>query len=135
MTLGVRLFLPGMRALLAAGFVLAASFAAAQSPPFVYPVTVTTASAQVIGANPQRKKLIFINPNDTIKVAVCPSGPSRSNGATITAVINGAGCVTILPYDRVEISGATASGPQQAMPSAWLGIGSSSGSLTILEFE
>lgn len=110
--------------------------AAAQSPPYVYPITVTTASAQILAANSARKKLIFHNPNDQIKVAVCPLGPSRASGAAaITAAVNGAGCITILPYDRVEISGSTASGPQQAMPSAWLGIGSSSGALTIYEFE
>jgi hypothetical protein len=109
--------------------------AAAQSPPYVYPITVTTSSAQILPERSARKKLIFHNPNDQIKVAVCPVGPSRSNGATITAVINGAGCITILPYDRVEVSGSTASGPQQAMPSAWLGIGSSSGALTVYEFE
>lgn len=110
--------------------------AAAQSPPYVYPIAVTTASAQILAANPQRKKLIFHNPNDQIKVAVCPLGPSRaSGGAAITAVINGAGCITLVPYDRVEITGSTASGPQQAMPSAWLGIGSSAGALTIIEFE
>lgn len=125
-----------LRALLAAPLVVAASPLFGQTPPYVYPVAVTTSSATIIAANAARKKLIFINPNDVIKVAVCPSGPSRAaGGAAIVAVINGAGCITILPYDRVEITGSTASGPQQAMPSAWLGIGSSSGALTILEFE
>lgn len=116
-------------------FLLAAQ-ASAQVPPYVYSVSVGTSSAQVLSANTARKKLIFHNPNDTAKVAVCPIGPNRSTSGTITAVINGAGCITILPYDRVEISGSTASGPQQQMPSAWLGIASAgSSALTILEFE
>jgi hypothetical protein len=113
--------------------------AAAQTAPYVYPMTVGTSSAQVLANNPARKKLIFHNPNDTAKVAVCPIGPNRtanSGGSNIVAVVNGAGCITILPYDRVEISGSTASGPQQAMPSAWVGIASAGGSaLTIYEFE
>ena len=116
-------------------FLISAPAQAQQVPPYVYPVTVGTSSATVLAANPARKKLIFINPNDTAKVAVCPSGPARNTGATITAVINGAGCIPILPYDRVEISGSTASGPQQAMGSAWVGVASAGGSaLTILEF-
>ena len=59
--------------------------------------------------------------------------PARS---TITAAINGAGCVTLLPYQTQEVSGSTASGPQQSMPTAWIGIASAGGSaLTVLEFE
>lgn len=108
----------------------------AQVPPYTYPVAIGTSSIQILTNNTARKKLIFHNPNDTAKIAVCPLGPSRSNGAAITAVINGAGCITILPYDRVEISGSSASGPQQSMPSAWLGIASAGGSfITIIEFE
>ena len=65
-----------------------------------------------------RKKVIFHNPNDTAKIAVCPIGPSRAVGSSqslIVAVINGTGCITLLPYQSQEISGSTASGPQQAM--------------------
>jgi len=41
-----------------------------------------------------------------------------------------------LAYQSIEISGETASGPQQAMGSAWVGIASAGGSsLTVLEFE
>lgn len=122
--------------LLALGFTTAAR---AQSPPYTYPQTIGTSSVTILAANPVRKKLIFHNPNDTAKVAVCPIGPTRLAGGSntlIVAVINGAGCVTILPYDRVEVSGSTASGPQQSMSSAWVGIASAGGSnLTILEFE
>ncbi|MCK1445431.1 hypothetical protein IVB43_23890 [Bradyrhizobium sp. 48] len=112
------------------------SAAFAQVAPYTYSISIGTSSTQILAANPSRKKVIFHNPNDTAKIAVCPSGPSRSNGAAITAVINGAGCITILPYDRVEISGGSPSGPQQSMPSAWLGVASGGGSaLTIIEFE
>jgi hypothetical protein len=80
---------------------------------------------------PARKKLIFHNPNGTAKIAVCPIGPNRtafSSQALIVAVINGAGCVTILPHGQLEISGSAASGPQQQMGSAWVGIASAPGS-------
>lgn len=113
--------------------------ALAQSPPFTYPATIGTSSVTILAANPARKKLIFHNPNDVAKIAVCPVGPNRTANASTTlivAVINGAGCITILPYGQVEISGSSASGPQQAMSSAWVGIASAGGSaLTVLEFE
>jgi flavoprotein len=117
-------------------FILAGPAFAQQVPPYVYPVTIGTSQVTILPANIARKKLIFHNPNATALIAVCPTGPSRSNGAAITAAISGAGCTTILPYDRMEISGSTASGPQQQMPSAWIGIASAGGSsLTIIEFE
>lgn len=116
-----------------------ATAAQAQSPPFTYPQTIGTSSVAILAANPARKKLIFHNPNDTAKIAVCPIGPNRtaqSSQALIVAVINGAGCLTLLPYQSQEISGSTASGPQQAMGSAWVGIASAGGSaITVLEFE
>ena len=112
---------------------------AQQVPPYTYPQTIGTSSVTVLPVNPARKKVIFHNPNDTAKIAVCPVGPTRAVGgstALIVAAINGAGCITLLPYDRVEISGSTASGPQQSMGTAWVGIASAGGSpLTILEFE
>jgi len=70
---------------------------------------------------------------------VCPIGPNRaaqSSQTLIVAVINGTGCLTLLPYQSQEISGSTASGPQQAMGTAWVGIASAPGSaLTIWEWE
>lgn len=109
---------------------------AQQVPPYVYPITLGASQASILTANTARKRLIFQNPNATALVAVCPVGPSRSNSATITAAVNGPGCLTLLPYQSIEISGSTASGPQQAMPSAWIGIASAGGSsLTVLEFE
>jgi hypothetical protein len=115
------------------------SAAHAQSPPYTYPQTIGTSSVTILAANNTRKKLIFHNPNDTAKIAVCPVGPNRtaqSSQALIVAVINGAGCSTLLPYQSVEISGSTASGPQQQMGSAWVGIASAPGSaFTVYEWE
>lgn len=113
--------------------------ALAQTPPYTYPQTLGTGSVSILPANPSRKKLIFHNPNDTAKIAVCPVGPTRTVGGSqslIVAAINGAGCITLLPYQTQEVSGSTASGPQQAMGSAWVGIASAGGSaFTVLEFE
>lgn len=126
--------------LLLASLVLGATVARAQQlPPYTYPQTIGTGSVTILPVNPARKKLIFHNPNDSAKIAVCPIGPTRAVGGSaspIVAAINGAGCITLLPYDRVEISGSTASGPQQAMGSAWVGIASAgSSAITIYEFE
>lgn len=113
--------------------------ALAQTPPYVYPISIGTSSITVLAADPtsQRKKLIFHNPNDSAKIAVCPVGPPRvaSLGtANITAVINGAGCVTILPYGSFEVPGIVGAGPQLNLSSAWVGIASAGGSaLTIIE--
>lgn len=125
------------RTLLVAALVAAVSPLSAQQAPFVYAVTIGASSAAVLAANASRKRLLFHNPNDSAKVAVCPLGPSRSAGTNITAVINGAGCMTLLPYQSQEVSGSTVTGgPPQPMPSAWVGIASAGGSaLTILEWE
>jgi hypothetical protein len=121
-------------------FVLCLALSArAQTPPYTYPLTLGTTSVQVLPFNPARKKVIFHNPNDQAKIAVCPVGPDRtphSSQALVVAAINGAGCTTILPYDRVEVSGGTPSGPQQDMRSAWVGIASAPGSaFTAFEWE
>lgn len=127
--------------LLVAAFLvgLTAPVLAQQVPPYTYPQTIGASSVSILPANPSRKKLIFSNPNDSAKIAVCPVGPTRAVGgsaALIVAVINGAGCLTLLPYQTQEISGSTASGPQQAMGSAWVGIASAgSSAITIYEFE
>jgi hypothetical protein len=93
----------------------------------------------VLPPDPARTKIIFHNPNDIAKIAVCPIGPNRaaqSSQTLIVATINGAGCVTIQPCQSQEFSGSTASGPQQAMGPAWVGIASAPGSaLTIWEWE
>jgi hypothetical protein len=127
------------RLLITLSLIVCSVAALAQSPPFTYPQTIGTSSVTVLAANPARKRVIFHNPNDVAKIAVCPVGPSRAVGASaslIVAVINGAGCITLLPYQTQEISGSTASGPQQAMGSAWVGIASAGASaFTVLEFE
>jgi hypothetical protein len=127
------------RIALATGILLGlASGAAAQVPPYVYGPTLGTVSVQVLGVNPARKRIIFANPNAAALVAVCPVGPTRiTGGVTVVAAINGAGCVTILPYSSFTVDGsAGGSGPQLSMPSAWVGIASAgSSALTILEFE
>ena len=116
---------------------------AQQVPPYTYPQTLGTSSVTVLPVNPARKKIVFHNPNATALLAVCPVGPTRMPssppgpaGAPVVAAINGAGCLTLLPSQTQEISGSTASGPQQAMGSAWVGIASAAGSsFTALEFE
>lgn len=104
--------------------------AAAQTPalPYVYPVAVGAASAQAIGANPARRRIEFYNPNDAIKIAVCPQ-VSRANSALITCAVNGAGSVTLLPYQSYRLDGVN----NGLVNSAWNAIGS--GNLTIFEWE
>jgi flavoprotein len=109
-----------MRKLLVALLLLLAGAGAAfaQVPPYVYPVTLGTSSVQILPINPARKRVIFVNPNATALVAVCPSGPSRNTNVAVVAAINGAGCRTILPYDAFTVDGSGASGPQLYMPVA-----------------
>lgn len=111
--------------------------ALAQVPPYVYPVTLGTSSVQVLPANPARKRVIFVNPNATALVAVCPLGPTRNTSVIVVAVINGAGCVTILPYSSFTVDGSSGgAGPPLSFPSAWVGIANAgSSALTIYEFE
>jgi flavoprotein len=126
-----------MRKLLATLLLLAGAVAAfAQVPPYVYPVTLGTSSVQILPVNPARKRVMFINPNATALLAVCPLGPARNTNVAVVAAINGAGGRTILPYDAFTVDGSGASGPQLYMPSAWIAIASTAASaLTILEFE
>jgi hypothetical protein len=108
----------------------AAAFA--QTPPYDYPVTLGTSQSQVLIANPARKRLVFVNPNATATIAVCPT-LSRANSAPIVCTVNGPGSITILPCASFTLDGA---GQNGVLPSAWNGIASAgSSSLTILEFE
>jgi hypothetical protein len=112
--------------------------AVGQVPPYVYAPTLGTASVQILPVNPLRKRLMFINPNAAASVAVCPIGPTRvTGGVNVTAAINGAGCITLLPYGNMTIDGGEGgSGPQLFMPAAWVGIASAASSgLTVYEFE
>jgi hypothetical protein len=127
-----------MRHLFAVLLILGGAFpVGAQVPPYVYAITLGTSSIQVLPANTLRKRVLFVSPNATALVAVCPAGPTRvSGGVAVVAAINGAGCRTILPYDAFVVDGAEAGGPQLYMPSAWVGIGSTaSTALTVFEFE
>jgi len=65
---------------------------AQQVPPYTYPLTIGTSSVSILPASNARKKLLFHNPNDSAKIAVCPVGPTRAVGgspALIVAAING----------------------------------------------
>ena len=120
------------RILVALALLLAPSIAFAQTPPYDYPLTIGTSPVQVLAANTARKRLVFVNPNATATVAVCPA-VSRVNSAAITCAVNGAGSITILPYASFTVDGV---GQNGALPSAWNGIASAgSSALTILEFE
>lgn len=52
--------------------------------------TVGTSPIALIAADPNRRYLLIHNPSDTIKIAIAPPG--------VTAAINGAGGITLLPY-------------------------------------
>lgn len=108
--------------------------ALAQVPPYAYPRALTTSPTQVLADNPARKRLIFFNPNATVTVAVCPV-LSRVNSAAITCAVNGAGSITLLPYGSFVVEGGSAGGGPLQMRTAWNGVASGSGNLTILEFE
>jgi hypothetical protein len=111
--------------------------ASAQVPPYVYAVTIGTASVQVLPANPLRKRAMFINPNATAMVAVCPSGPTRSlPSSPVVARINGAGCDTVLPYGMKVVDVSMSPGPALDMRSAWVAVADTANSaLTVWEFE
>lgn len=101
--------------------------------PYAYPIVVGTSPAQVLPSNAARKELIFVNPNATAIVAVCPV-TSRVDSTSVTCAVNGAGSITILPYDRVTVS--RVGGNPYSIPSAWNAVANTPGSnLTILEFE
>lgn len=115
------------------GFMALAAPAHAQSMPFDWPATVGTSSAQVIGANPQRRRIEFYNPNQTAIVAVCPVVARTSGSPAITCTVNGAGSISLLPYTGIRLDGV---GGNPQVPSAWNAIANSGGSaLTILEYE
>jgi hypothetical protein len=106
--------------------------AAAQQQPFFYAATVGTGSAQVIPANPARRRITFHNPNATAKIAICPT----LGRTAITCAVGGAGSFTLLPYDRVTFDPPTAAGSSGAVSTAWNAISDTGGSaLTIIENE
>jgi hypothetical protein len=114
-------------------FILAGpAFGQAPALPYTYPITVGTSSAPVIGVNTARKRIKFTNPNATALVAVCPT-ISRAATPTITCTVNGAGSVTLLPYQSETFDGV---GGVPQVNSAWNAIASAPGSaLTVYEWE
>jgi hypothetical protein len=114
-----------------------ATSAFAQVPPYTFPITLSTSSVQILPVNPLRKRVIFVNPNATALVAVCPLGPARNTNVAVVAIINGAGRVTVLPYSSFTLDNGEGSGaPPLSIPSAWVGIASAASSgLTVYEFE
>ena len=108
--------------------------ALAQTPalPYTYPSVVGTSSAQVIGVNTARKRIEFYNSSDTAKIAVCPT-ISRTATPTITCTVNGAGSITLLPYQSYRVDGV---GQVPQVNSAWNAIASAgASSLTVFEWE
>jgi hypothetical protein len=106
----------------------------AQSPalPYTYPVTVGTGSALAIGTNVSRRRIEFYNSSDTAKIAVCPT-ISRTSTPTITCTVNGAGSITLLPYQSYRVDGV---GGNPQVNGAWNAIASAGGSaLTVFEWE
>jgi hypothetical protein len=122
---------------LIAALMLVTTAAAAQVSPYVYKLTLSTASVQILPQNAARKRLVFMNPNATAKVAFCPSGPTRSlPSVPVTAAVNAAGCMTLLPYGTYTVEGAFEPGPVLSMASPWLAAADTAGAaLTVWEFE
>lgn len=117
---------------LALACLAAPAFAQSPAMPYTYAPTVGTGSAQVMAANTARRRIEFYNPNDTAKVAVCPT-ISRATGSAITCTVNGAGSITLLPYQSYRVDGV---GQIPQVNSAWNAIASAgASSLTIFEWE
>jgi hypothetical protein len=116
--------------------VVAAAPAFAQSPPYSYPRTVGTASVQVLPANNTRKRVVFVNPNATAIVSVCPV-TSRVNSGTVTCTLNGAGSIPLLPYASIQFDGLGGPpGPVAPIPTAWNAIADTPESaLSVYEWE
>lgn len=107
----------------------------AQQAPFVWDVTVTNSSAQAIGSNAARKRIMFFNGSASATVACAPA-VSRRTGLALAAVINGAGSITLLSYGSMTIDSGVSSNPALSIPTPWNCISSvASSPLTIFEFE
>src|SRR5882762_5779097 len=88
----------------ALAFSCTAAHAQSAAMPYTYPVTVGTSSAQAIIANNNRARIEFYNSSDTAKIAVCPT-LARTTTPTITCTVNGAGAITLLPYQSYRVDG------------------------------
>jgi hypothetical protein len=108
------------------------AFAQSAGLPYTYPVTVGVTGIGAIGPNNARKRIEFYNSSDANKIAVCPT-ISRTSVPAITCAVNGAGSITLLPYQSYRIDGV---GGNPQVNSAWNAIASGGGSsLTIFEWE
>ena len=74
-------------------------------------ITVGVASAQIIGINNQRWRLIIHNPSASAVIYICPAsfGP---------AVVNGSGCLTINAGAQLILDNTRACGAFNAIASA-----------------
>ncbi len=96
--------------------------------PLGYGTTVAQVSGVVLPANPTRKGLTIHNPSAGVSIAICPAQVNQGqNGvytglATGTAVINGAGSITLAPGDKFIIDNLSCT-------SAFNGIASGPGGL------
>jgi hypothetical protein len=90
------------------------------------------ASVAAIGVNVLRKRIEFYNSSDTAKIAGCPT-VSRTLTPTIVCTVNGAGSITVLPYQSYRVDGV---GGNPQVNGAWNAIVSAgASSLTIFEWE
>jgi hypothetical protein len=109
--------------------------ASAQSPPYVYPLTLGMSPSQVLTENPQRGMIVFHNPGATATIAFCPAGPARQNGAPFTCSVNGPGSINLLPYQSYTICCGGLNGPVN-LTSGWNGVASTGAAPgTILELQ
>jgi hypothetical protein len=109
-----------------------AAHAQSAAMPYTYPVVVGTSSAQAVAANLNRARIEFYNSSDTAKIAVCPT-LARTLTPTIICTVNGAGSITLLPYQSYRVDGV---GQNPHVQSGWNAIASAGGSaLTIFEWE
>lgn len=119
-----------LTAIWCAPFVVMLAHAQSPAMPYGYAVSVGTSVVSALPANPARKYVVFCNPNDTAKVAVCPT---VGRSGTITCTVNGAGSVTLLPYACQGFGGI---GGTPSVPSAWNAVSSAGGSaLSAFEWE
>ena len=98
-----------------------------------YPVTLTTTSAQILGAGTaNRRRLVFINASKTANVAFCPA-TRGDNSQPLAAVLFGAGSIPLLPLTGYMIDGTGP--PVLDISVAFNGISDTNGSqMTILDY-
>jgi P2-related tail formation protein len=127
-----KLFMIRLASILLALCITGAAHAQTPALPYTFPVTVGVASALAIGVNSARKRIEFYNASDTAKIAVCPT-VSRTLTPIIVCTVNGAGSITLLPYQSYRVDGV---GGNPQVNGAWNAIASAPSSpLTVFEWE